>query len=273
MKEINIIQNKVLSILSIFIKICDAHNLTYYTLGGTLLGAVRHQGFIPWDDDIDIGMPREDYEKLKKIIHNELPLPYVFLSEDTPGYSKAFSVIRDTSTKIIMNYSNSELEESLWIDIFPIDGMPENRIKRWIHEKNYLYRRMMVQLSKFHSIVNQNKSNRPLFETIIIQLANILPVESIISFEKAQSNYLKTIKKYSFKEKFAGNLTGAYKLREIVPSDYFGTPVELPFEGLQLKCPQYYKEYLKAIYGDNYMELPPVEQRNSHQYKIVTLGE
>ena len=112
-----------------------------------------------------------------------------------------------------------------------------------------------------------------MIEKIIIQLANILPVESIISFEKAQSNYLKTIKKYSFKEKFAGNLTGAYKLREIVPSDYFGTPVELPFEGLQLKCPQYYKEYLKAIYGDNYMELPPVEQRNSHQYKIVTLGE
>ena len=123
MSDIKIIQDKILSILKEFINICEENNLTYYALGGTLLGAVRHKGFIPWDDDIDIGMPREDYEKFKKVAPNSLPNNYKFLSEDTANYKKAFSVIRDDSTKIIMNYSKEELVESLWIDIFPLDGM------------------------------------------------------------------------------------------------------------------------------------------------------
>ena len=86
MSDIKIIQDKILSILKEFINICEENNLTYYALGGTLLGAVRHNGFIPWDDDIDIGMPREDYEKFKKIASNVLPENYKFLSEDTLNY-------------------------------------------------------------------------------------------------------------------------------------------------------------------------------------------
>ena len=273
MSEIKIIQNKILQILKIFIETCEENNLTYYALGGTLLGAVRHGGFIPWDDDIDIGMPREDYEKFKKIASEKFNDRYLFLSEDTPGYKKAFSVIRDTSTKIVMNYSNIEQEESLWIDIFPIDGLPEKGVKRKLHEKQYLFRRMMVQLSQFNSIVNQNKTNRPWYEKVIIKIAGILKIENLMSFEKAQQKYLATIKKYSITEGYAGNFTGAYKLRELVPSCYFGEPVKLDFEGIKLNCPNKYKGYLKAIYGNNYMTLPPIEQRLPHQYRVISLGE
>ena len=273
MSDIKIIQDKILSILKEFISICEENNLTYYALGGTLLGAVRHKGFIPWDDDIDIGMPREDYEKFKKLAPDLLPSNYKFLSENTAGYKKAFSVIRDDSTKIIMNYSKEELVESLWIDIFPLDGMPAAPFKRKMHEYRYLYRRMMVQLSQFNSLVNQKKENRPLVEKVIIAFANIVKIEKILSFDWAQKKYLKTIKRYSFDEEFSGNYTGAYKLREIVPSDYFGTPVLLKFEGIALSCPCRYKEYLTAIYGENYMQLPPEEQRVQHHYKIISLGE
>ena len=273
MSDIKIIQDKILSILKEFINICEENNLTYYALGGTLLGAVRHQGFIPWDDDIDIGMPREDYEKFKKIASNVLPENYKFLSEDTLNYKKAFSVIRDDSTKIIMNYSKEELVESLWIDIFPLDGMPSNVLKKKIHSLRYLNARMMVQLSQFNSLVNQKKENRPFIEKIIIAFANAVNIEKIISFTWAQKKYLQTIKKYSFKEDFAGNYTGAYKLRVIVPSDYFGEPVSLEFEGIDLSCPSEYKEYLVAIYGENYMQLPPEDKRNQHHYKIISLGD
>ena len=90
MSDIKIIQGKILTILKEFIGVCEANNLTYYALGGTLLGAVRHKGFIPWDDDIDIGMPREDYDKFKKLAPELLPSNYKFLSEDSFGYKKAF---------------------------------------------------------------------------------------------------------------------------------------------------------------------------------------
>ena len=273
MSDIKIIQDKILFILKEFISICEENNLTYYALGGTLLGAVRHKGFIPWDDDIDIGMPREDYEKFKKVAPDLLPSNYKFLNEDTPGYKKAFSVIRDDSTKIIMNYSKEELVESLWIDVFPLDGMPSNKLKKKIHSFRYLYTRMMVQLSQFNSLVNQKKENRPLTEKVIIGFANAVNIEKIISFTWAQKKYLQTIKKYSFNEAFAGNYTGAYKLREIVPSDYFGQPVLLQFEDLKLSCPHKFREYLTAIYGADYMQLPPEEKRVLHHYKIISLGE
>lgn len=273
MSDIKIIQDKILTILKEFISICKDNNLTYYALGGTLLGAVRHKGFIPWDDDIDIGMPREDYEKFKKIASNALPENYKFLSEDTSNYKKAFSVIRDDSTKIIMNYSNEEQEESLWIDIFPLDGMPTNPLKKKYHSYRYLYTRMMVQLSQFNSLVNQKKENRPWLEKVIIRIANVVKIEKVVSFSWAQKKYLQTIKKYSFSEGFAGNYTGAYKLREIVPSDYFGQPVLLQFEDLKLSCPHKFREYLTAIYGADYMQLPPEEKRVLHHYEIISLGE
>ena len=273
MSDIKIIQDKILSILKEFISICKDNNLTYYALGGTLLGAVRHKGFIPWDDDIDIGMPREDYEKFKKIASNALPENYKFLSEDTSNYKKSFSVIRDDSTKIIMNYSNEEQEESLWIDIFPLDGMPTNPLKKKYHSYRYLYTRMMVQLSQFNSLVNQKKENRPWLEKVIIRIANVVKIERVVSFSWAQKKYLQTIKKYSFNEGFAGNYTGAYKLREIVPSDYFGQPALLQFEDLKLSCPHKFREYLTAIYGADYMQLPPEEKRVLHHYEIISLGE
>ena len=131
----------------------------------------------------------------------------------------------------------------------------------------------MVQLSQFNSIVNQNKANRPWHETAIIKIAGIVKIENLLSFEKAQQKYLATIKKYSVTEGYAGTYTGAYKLRELVPSEYFGNPRKLQFETVELSVPEKHNEYLSAIYGEKYMQLPPEEQRVPHQYRIESLGE
>ncbi|VEG71545.1 LPS biosynthesis protein [[Pasteurella] aerogenes] len=271
---LKLIQRKELNIFKEFIRVCNKHNLNYYILGGTLLGAVRHKGFIPWDDDIDIGMPRQDYEKLMRIDASEFLSPYKLVSEmNTPSFTKAFMNLQDSSTKLIMTYSNEELDASLWIDIFPIDGLPKNPIKKWLHEQNYLFSRMLVQLSQFDKIVNQNKLDRPFIEKLIIKLASVISIERILKYEMCQKRYLSVISKYDMNEYYSGNYTGAYKLRELVPTEYFGDGVMLQFEDIQVRGPQKYHEYLEAIYGQNYMQLPPEESRVPHQYHIITLGE
>ena len=270
---IQVIQKKELAIFKEFIRVCEKHQLTYFALGGTLLGAVRHQGFIPWDDDIDIGMPREDYNKLMSLDPSEFNFPYKLVNEkNTPSFTKAFMNLQDSTTKILMTYSNVAHEESLWIDIFPIDGLPSNPIKKYLHEKRYLFSRMMVQLSQFNKIVNQNKENRPSLEKLIIKIAEIINIEKVLSYPFWQKNYISTISKYGMMEGYAGNYTGAYKLRELVPTDYFGNGDLLPFEDIMIKVPEKYHKYLTAIYGDNYMQLPPEEKRVPHQYTIINLG-
>ncbi|MGT2926487.1 LicD family protein [Streptococcus cuniculipharyngis] len=272
MDNIKLIQRKELAILKEFIRICEKHQLTYYILGGTLLGAVRHQGFIPWDDDIDIGMPRTDYEFLMNLPQEEFKAPYQLVNEKVnPEFTKAFMNLQDKSTSIIMTYSNERSEQALWIDIFPLDGMPANKVKKYWHGKHYLFARMMVQLSQFNKIVNVNKKNRPLLEKVIIKLADVFKIENVLNYKKYQQYYIKVISKYDMSEEYAGNYTGAYKLREIVPSKYFGRGTVLQFEDLMVNAPMDYIGYLEAIYGPNYMELPPIEDRAPHQYEIIKL--
>lgn len=274
MSEVSIIQQKELEILKQVISICEKNGIEYYALGGTLLGAVRHQGFIPWDDDIDIGMPRKDYERFLNVANEELKYPYSIVSDEhTEGYTKAFAAIRDLSTKIVMTSSNIHSEESIWLDIFPIDGMPSGFLKNKIHSYNYLFSRMMVQLSQFDKIVNQDKIDRPLFERLVIKIANAIHIEKKLKYSTWSKYYKNCITKYDMTAPFAGNYTGAYKLKEIVPSDYFSESTTLEFEGIPLKVPKRYEEYLIAIYGEDYMQLPPEEKRVPHQYEIVTLGD
>ena len=271
---IQVIQKKELAIFKEFIRVCEKHQLTYFALGGTLLGAVRHKGFIPWDDDIDIGMPREDYNKLMNLSPDEFNFPYKLVNEkNTPSFTKAFMNLQDSTTKILMTYSNVSHEESLWIDIFPIDGLPSSPIKKYLHETRYLFSRMMVQLSQFNKIVNQKKEGRPLLEKLLIKLAKVVNFEKLLSYKFWQNNYVSTISKYGMEEGYAGNYTGAYKLRELVPSDYFGDGAQLLFEDIMIKVPLKYKEYLIAIYGDDYMQLPPENKRIPHQYNIINLDD
>lgn len=270
LNELNHIQSRELLMLQEFIRICEKYNLTYYILGGTLLGAVRHNGFIPWDDDIDLGMPRQDFEKFQEIVSSEVTAPfYCENDKDTPDYKLDFHKFCDSETKVYWEHNQEIKVVDLWMDIFPIDGMPQNYVLNKIHSFLYLYRRMLVNISQFDQIVNLNKDNRPFHETFIIALVKKLKLYKLVDFNKQKEKYKSFLKKYTMSEFYSGNFTGAYKLREIVPTTYFGNPVDLKFSGLSVKAPKQYLLYLEAIYGKNFMELPPVEKREAHKLKLV----
>ena len=145
-------------------EICKRHDLTYYLMGGTLIGAVRHQGFIPWDDDIDLGMPRPDYEKFLQVAPKELGEEFGILTPyDTEGYPFTFAKVINKKMKILYKNNEKLKKWNIWVDIFPLDSMPKNTLSFNIRKYLLLYRRCMVMLSALEDVINMDKENRPFY--------------------------------------------------------------------------------------------------------------
>ena len=147
------VQTIIWNIMQEIMPVISEERFTYFMLGGTLLGAVRHKGFIPWDDDIDIGMPRKDYQAFLKLIPYRLP-SYLELRTywDESTHHYYFSRIVDTRHELKRTGSVIERNEDVWVDIFPLDGMPDNIIVRWIHMARLLYARARYHIATFDSI-------------------------------------------------------------------------------------------------------------------------
>ncbi|MGN1030136.1 MAG: phosphorylcholine transferase LicD [Butyricicoccaceae bacterium] len=269
------LQQLELDIVSDFIEICNRNDLRYYALGGTLLGAVRHKGFIPWDDDMDIGMPRPDFEKFLQLAPDQLGAFHRLVTwRNNADYKQSFTKITDRRTKIIMHDSKIPREEEIWIDIFPLDGVPANRLHRKFHGYHYLYRRMVLQFSQFDEMAHQGRRNRPLHERMLMKAAEATKIESLLDNELQRLKYERTVRQYPFDgSEYSGNLTGVYKLREIVPTRFFGKGVLLPFETIEINCPEDYNGYLTCIYGENYMQIPKEQDRDLHPIEVVSLDE
>lgn len=162
------IQESSLDILKALAKVCDENGLTYYLTGGTLLGAVRHKGFIPWDDDIDIAMPRDDYEKLIEIADEKLP-PRFKLAHYTELFIGKKPLmhhvqILDQDVTLTRKWAKSESQVHTWIDIFALDGMPKGKTGKLLHYYHFKFWYVLMQISWFEYIVNLSKPNRPLLE-------------------------------------------------------------------------------------------------------------
>jgi len=254
------------------IKICEENNLQYYMLGGTLLGAVRHEGFIPWDDDIDLGMPRKDYEKFMQIAPSILSENLKLQKFDDKDSRHYFIKIVNKNTKIIKTSNKNNDLSSIWIDIFPLDGMPNNTLIRKIHQFRLLYRKMMIQFSDFENRINLNISNRPLHEKILISLAMTTRVGKYIDTNKMLLKVDKALRKYDYdKCDYLVNFFGAYKFKEMFPKKYYGKGKLYKFEDIKMNGPIEYDLILKQMYGD-YMKLPPKDEReNHHTFEVIEL--
>lgn len=250
--------------------ICRAHKLNYYLMGGSLIGAVRHKGFIPWDDDIDLGMPRPDYERFLSIAEEELGEEYGILTPyNTENYQFTFSKVINKKMKIIYKSARKTNEWNIWIDVFPLDSMPEYGLKFLLRKYYLLLRRAMVMLSVFENVVSTEKKERPFYENMLIFLAERIDFSKLLNTKKEILKFDRALKHYDFsKGPYIVNAMGLYKFKTVFERTVYGQKTQLEFEGHMLRVPEQYDYFLKRLYGD-YMQLPPEEKRNHHEIEYI----
>ncbi|SEI96981.1 lipopolysaccharide cholinephosphotransferase [Kandleria vitulina] len=268
MRKLNLdeIKKTELDILLELQKVCDAHGLRLYLAGGSLLGAIRHKGFIPWDDDIDVCMPRPDYMKL---IHLEdefsKHLKLVCYENGTDSYP--FMKLIDTRTKVKEKYMQEDASSSLWVDILPVDGLPdkEEEIEK-IYKKTNFYRKLL-KLNWANPNEGKTRLKRMLKRFVI-------PFAKIYGIDKCNKKILEQAYKVPFdKANKAGVVTwGLYGKGEAMDKEKFLKSDDVLFEGYTFKAMSCWDEYLTGIYG-NYMELPPIEKRQTHEMHVTLEDE
>ena len=251
-----------LDILAFFHDFCQKNNLRYYVCGGTLLGAVRHKGFIPWDDDVDVMLPRPDYERFLQIFPQADTGHYSLVSGTTnPDYPYNFSKIEDNRT-ILFEQSMSYSFSGIFIDVFPLDYVSENPEQR---------QKLIRKLDFLHALVG-TKIRRWTPRHTKLKTVGAALSRFLLSFVRIGTlrNWIDRI--IQSETKTSGPLYGGLTIRQSIrvacyEAEWLSDAVLLPFEHLLVCAPREYKKVLTTGFGD-YMQLPPEEQR---QYKHSTL--
>lgn len=260
----NNLQEKEYSLLKYFIEICEKLNLNYYLLCGSALGAVKYQGFIPWDDDIDVGLPREDYivfcEKAQDLLPKDIFLQ-TYLTDS--NYPCIFAKIRDSNTTYIEKSSAKiSMNHGVYIDVFPLDGYPEDIKQQQKIERKKLFFKLQL-LSAYESDCSfKIKVLKKIFRLFGIHKRT---KKILVKYENLISSYSTETSKIWCNH---GNWQG--KL-EYAPQEQYGSGITMSFEGLEVRIPQKYDEYLTQKYGDWRAELPKEQQVGHHFYEKLDL--
>ena len=268
--QLEVIQKCELGILKEFIRICDKYGLKYFLVEGSLLGAVRHEGMIPWDDDIDVALFRDDFDKFIEKARDELRKPYKCASfyedKDRVNYLTQMS---DNRTLVFTSYKRKEQVSPVWIDVFVIDGMPRKALPHFSHKLSLLYRKLMLMWSNLDGFVVQRKG-RPLYERVLIAIADKLQLSRVISTKKQLLKMDKTMRKIKVApQNNTVNFMSEYKWKTEFPPEYYGDGKMVKFENLMVRVPVEAEKILTSIYGD-YNSLPPAEERYKHKLTLVS---
>ena len=242
------LQLKILEITKYIDELCKENNIDYYIIYGSCLGAIRHKGFIPWDDDLDIGMTYENYLKFIDVCGKKLDKSKYFLQtlETDPNYYLSFAKIRDINTTLIEEKNKDiDIVNGVYVDIFPIVGVPKSKLKRKIWEINRAF-----ALSSNINVIN-NKFLYFIFKII----------KSIVGKKRLLKYCTRNCVKYSCNDysDWCSVFDGDGVERNTTTSEIMGKPVYVEFEDTKLPIPKDYDEYLTRIYN-NYMQIPTPEQ-------------
>ena len=266
-KTLKHLQKVQLMMLKDLIKICDDNNITYFLDSGTLLGAIRHGGFIPWDDDIDIIMFRKDFEKLNSIMdrNDEKYDFFNVLNENTYFYTWGRFTLKNTLFKEWWA-EQVDYTPNIFIDILILDNIPNNKLKRYFH----LFSGFMLNQLTLHAYLkfeNTSKVKQVIQQTMYYVL-KILPISPYSIKKKCVQAY----KRYENEEcDDVCQFPSASQLPIFSKSDFL-PPKRAKFEDIEANIPNNYDVILKRHYGD-YMKLPPIESRFRKAPEKIDFGE
>ena len=260
--DIKEMQHIALDVLIYLDKVCSKYGLKYFIVDGTLLGAVRHKGFIPWDDDIDVWMPRADYDRLADVIRQDGEKKYKFCTpQNTKKFIYPFGKLIDVRTGLFDDTS-AKCEIGVHIDVFPYDGLPgdsEPEYRKFAKRCVYLAEQRYPAFTTWKQAKERTDKGHFYFAKWVMR--------KIIG----GYNIVKIIDWYARKHantypRFICCLPAEYKYDQIMDASIADNLTELEFEGHKFKAPADYDTYLKKLYGD-YMQLPPEEERQPHARK------
>lgn len=266
MNELSIkeIQSETLLIMKKIDEICKKENYRYSLYYGTLLGAVRHKGFIPWDDDLDIIMPREDYEKLARYFKNHeselYPLKW-FSYETVPEYPYMISRVCNTNFRM-ESENEKDCGMGTFIDVYPMDGAGNGK-NTFLYNKAWFFSSMYFTKSRIKYVKPKGIAKR------IVKRCSFL-LSKIYSIEKIRNKLLNFSKKFPYeKSKYIATMVWlVYGKKNVFKKDYLEDLVLQDFEDAKFYIPRQYDKILTDFYGD-YMTLPPENERIGHHfYKI-----
>lgn len=264
MNQLEHLQKVVLSIAKDLDQLCKDNNIEYYLGGGGAIGAIRHQGFIPWDDDLDFLMTNANYVKFIKICKEKLDPEKYYIQEGLVDWPMPFTKIRLKGTYIeeYEGYLNKEGNNGIFVDIFKLDNLSDNKLMMtW----QYICSKIFLS----YCLSKRTYTSANLKKRIILMLSSPLNIGFIRKF------ILNQIERYNIYStaNFYGCFWGRTRLKNsITHKEIYGTPLYVKFEDTYLPVPEKYHEYLTQFFG-NYMQLPPENQRVALHVTKVDFGK
>lgn len=258
MKELSLEELKVieLDILKMFHAFCEEHNIRYFLAYGTLLGAIRYKKFIPWDDDVDVILLRQDYDRLLNEAEQVLDSEKFYLQKEfSEHWPMFFSKLRLNNTTCLEKYhpKDPQIHQGIYIDIFPCDNCAKSKLGRKIQ---FYASKVVIAKALYKRGYDTDSKKKKAFMKICRFLPNKLFL-AITKAGKADSNMVHS---------FLGGASGFKK--SVYPRKYFLTQIQAPFEGKYYPIPAGYDRLLRILYG-NYRQLPPAEQRLCKRHAIL----
>lgn len=272
------LQKAELNILKDFDKVCSRHGIHYFLIGGSLLGAIRHNGFIPWDDDLDIGMTRKDYDKFLKIMPKEMGNQYILatpLRHD--GYCSAVVKLMRKGTKFVPDFAvEMKCELGIHIDIFIWDNLCSTRFGAWRQIKEA---RILSQLIFLCGSSRPNIEYGAVVRFILLRICGLIHwlfCKSPDMEKRLYKRFEKVCKRANQKDtKFMTTFASIIPYRDICKKEWISKEAytRKQFAGFDAMVQKECKKYIKRVFGENYMELPPVEERYNHCAGIIDFGD